>query len=88
MPPAKTKAGLEIHQDRPLTPIKPKAEERYIRIKNVTRDEDQFPAYQTEVIEVVDDTIVSRRLIGVPDLFEYAYSQAGLLVDPRIDHDE
>lgn len=44
---------------------------------------DTLKGYQPEVIWVDEDRVVKRQLAGKPNLFEYAFSMAGDLIDPR-----
>jgi hypothetical protein len=67
---------------------KPKLEiplQRFIRIVELPRKPgDTLIGYQAEVIWIDDaDRVVKRKLIDKPNLFEYAYTQAGEYIDPR-----
>lgn len=58
--------------------------ERYIRILELPRAPgDQYQGYQPEIVYVENDRIVRRELVSKPNLFEYAFTQAGELIDPR-----
>lgn len=58
--------------------------ERFIRIVELERKAgDTFAGYQPELIWVKDDEVVQRKLIDKPNLFEYAFTQAGEYIDPR-----
>lgn len=58
--------------------------QRFIRIVQLPLAAgDTFTGYQPELIWVDGDKVVRRKLVDKPNLFEFAYSSAGELVDPR-----
>lgn len=58
--------------------------ERYVRILELPRQPgDAFTGYQPEIILVQNDRVISREQVSKPNLFEYAFTQAGELIDPR-----
>lgn len=64
---------------------KPKGEiQRFIRIIELEKKHgDTFPGFQPEIIQVVNDKVVKRTMVSKPNLFEFAFTQAGELIDPR-----
>lgn len=76
--------------DSPLAKPKEKSEktagelQRFIRVVELPlKAGEQFRGYQPEVVWLQDDQVVRRELLGKPNLFEYAYTQAGEFIDPR-----
>lgn len=62
----------------------PRKLERFIRIiEHPLKKGESFPGFQPEVIWVENDHIVKRKLVDKPNLFEYAFTQAGEMIDPR-----
>lgn len=62
----------------------PRKLERYIRIiEHPLKQGESFPGFQPEVIWADGDRIVKRKLVDKPNLFEYAFTQAGEMIDPR-----
>jgi hypothetical protein len=62
----------------------PRKLERYIRIiEHPMKTGESFQGFQPEVIWVENDRIVRRKLVGKPNLFEYAFTQSGEMIDPR-----
>ena len=58
--------------------------ERYVRILELPlQPGDAFVGYQPEIILVQSDRVISREQVSKPNLFEYAFTQAGELIDPR-----
>lgn len=58
--------------------------ERFIRIVELPRKPgDAFAGYQPEIIWVQDGQVIRRAMVDKPNLFEYAFTQAGELIDPR-----
>jgi hypothetical protein len=58
--------------------------ERFIRIVELPlHPGDTLRGYQPEIIWVEGDRVVRRKLVDKPNLFEYAYTNAGELIDPR-----
>lgn len=58
--------------------------ERFIRIVELPRAPgDAYTGYQPELIWVDGDKVVRRKMIDKPNLFEYAYTNAGEMIDPR-----
>lgn len=71
-----------LESKRPPEP--PKKLERFIRIIELPRKPtDAFVGYQPEVVWVEGDRIIKRKLVDKPNLFEFAFTQAGELIDPR-----
>lgn len=68
-----------------VVPLKAeKKPEMFIRIvEHEMKPGDAYRGYQAEVVEVLGDKVISRRLVDKPNLFEYAQSHAIDLVDPR-----
>jgi hypothetical protein len=64
--------------------LKRRSVERYIRIiEHPLKSGEAFQGFQPEVIWVENDKIVRRKLVDKPNLFEFAFTQAGELIDPR-----
>lgn len=62
----------------------PRQIERFVRIVELPmKPGDTLRGYQTEIIQVEGDKVIARKLVDKPNLFEYAYSHAGDLIDPR-----
>lgn len=58
--------------------------QRFIRIVELERKQgDVFSGFQPEIIWVDGDRVVKRKVVDKPNLFEYAFTQAGELIDPR-----
>ena len=76
-----TKESVEFDKQPP-----PKLD-RFVRLVEVTRPTDHFPAYQPEIVFLHGDKVVERRMISKPDLFAYAHPVAIDMVDPRNNND-
>ena len=73
-------------QERVIAPIQEEnipVKEKFIRIIPLGRGNGHYDMFQAECIEVVGDKVIGRELIGKPNLYEYAYSGASDLLDPR-----
>lgn len=60
--------------------------QRFLRIVELPRKPgDTYVGYQPEIIWVdpQTDRVVKRKLVDKPNLFEYAFTQAGEFIDPR-----
>ena len=44
---------------------------------------DAFQGYQPELVWLDGDRVVRRKLVDKPNLFEFAFTQAGEYIDPR-----
>jgi len=71
-------------QLKPKAASKPTKLERFIRIVEMPlKPGDMYQSYQPEIVIIDGDRVVQRRLVDKPNLFEYAFTQAGELIDPR-----
>lgn len=57
--------------------------EKFIRLVEVTKDNDMLPAWQPEILEIQGNKVVSRKLVGTRDVWVMAFALAQELIDPR-----
>lgn len=77
---AKKKAETPV-ESAPKRPL-----ERFVRIvQHPLRADQTFYEFQTELLEIYEGGVIKRRMVGKPDLFEYAMAYASDWLDPRND---
>lgn len=75
--------GKKTAERAPLGASQPEIKTKYIRLIPLGRGTGHFDAFQPEVIEVVGDEVVSRKILDKPNLYEFAYAIAADHLDPR-----
>lgn len=69
---------------RPLPAVDAAPVEQFLRILELERKPgDTYVGYQIQRVVVQGDKVLKREMVGKPDMFEYAFTQAGELIDPR-----
>lgn len=81
---AVNKKKVVVAEKEPVLPKDGPKPIRYVRLVELPlAPGDAYQGYQPEIIHVLGDTIVERTMISKPNLFEFAWSQAGEYIDPR-----